>query len=503
MHHRFAAHACCVLTFANRAGGNRCNKAGRLPSSTVIGRRCIIYLQETFPPRGRIGPMRSLSNPHIHWYVLSTVLLCVFLVSLWGLRPGHSLGDDFAMYILQAKNFADGQPHRPTGYLFNPAVPHVGPQEYPPVVPLILAAVYKFKGLDLQAMKVALLAVFLVSLIPLYWLVDEYLRNPIWSGVAVLAFALNPVILELHNLIGSDLALLPFVFAFLYVVDVVYPRNEVPSRRLALAVLCGVLAYAAYATRTVGAVLILVPPAWDLLRYRRLGLLTYGALVTVGACFVLQTTILAPSSHEASILSLFILSPSHAFSNAFSYLRDSRSVIPIRWKPGSMLLYFLALALALVGAKHWARRGPTAVVLFAAGYAVVILFYEVLSMRYIVPLLPLFILLVATGAIWLSARVPAARAFLSIGFAVYALACVNAAVRTDRSPIREGMGDENLVKASRYIAENAPPDAHFSQTSAACSHDRAHGLRGAQRECRCLPALRQRTVCLDCGQYTG
>ena len=401
------------------------------------------------------------ASPHsrVRWYVITIVLLSVSIFFAWSLRQGHVLGDDFAMYILQAKNFADGQVHRPTGYLFNPAVPHVGPSEYPPVVPLILALPYQWRGLDLQSMKVALFAVFLLALIPLYLLTNEYIRDPIWSGVAVLAFAFNPLMPDLFNSIGSDLVLLPFVFWLLYIADVAYPKCSTPWGRLALAVLCGLLGYLGYATRTVGATLILVLPAVDLLRSRRITRLTVASLAAVGCCFALHVFVLRPGTHDAALLRLFLFSPQHIFSAASSYLRNARALIPVHWKPLSFLLYFLLLTLSVLGAWQSARKRPTAVGIFTAGYLVVIILYEATPLRYMLPLLPIVPLLVVTGSSWLTARMPALKPVLGLAFALYAIGCLNAAARVDRSPILEGISDPKLIEISRYIVDHTDPGA--------------------------------------------
>ena len=398
-------------------------------------------------------------RPISHWLVLVVIILCTLLISLWNLRAGHSWGDDFASYILQAKNIADGQPHRPTGYLFNPAVPHIGPPLYPPMVPLILAVTYRFAGLDLQAMKLTLMAVFLISLVPLYFLMDLYLRSPLASGIAVLCFAVNPVIVGMHSAIASDLVFLTFVFGFLYTVHRAYSQDERPPRALKLAVLCGFLIYGAYATRSAGAVLFLVLPATDLLRYRRLSRFTWGALLTAIGLVVLQSAWYDSSRQETGILSLFSLSPAHLLESGRGYLSNTRVFLAIGWRPASLCGYAFVLAMAAVGVFYWARRAPLVLWIFTAGYAAMILLYEANPVRYIIPLLPVLVLMVAGGAAWLTERFPKARVWLMLGLAALGTVYAVALIRADRSPVREGLFDERFTGIARYIKENSPPDA--------------------------------------------
>src|SRR5690242_20031072 len=72
------------------------------------------------------------------------VLVLVTLVMVFQIatiRAGHSWGDDFAQYIQQARNWADGRPFAATGYIHNPDFPAIGPVMYPPLFPMLLAPV--------------------------------------------------------------------------------------------------------------------------------------------------------------------------------------------------------------------------------------------------------------------------------------------------------------------------------------------------------------------------
>lgn len=59
------------------------------------------------------------------------------------IRPGQPWGDDFAMYILHAKNIASGKAYTDTGYIPNPGYAVLGPAAYPPLFPLVLSPVYR------------------------------------------------------------------------------------------------------------------------------------------------------------------------------------------------------------------------------------------------------------------------------------------------------------------------------------------------------------------------
>src|SRR5678815_1678073 len=94
-------------------------------------------------------------------------MLCVLIVAVFYLstiREGHDWGDDFSQYILHAENLASGAPYAPTRYLYNPADPVTGPQQYPPGFPIALAPIVWTFGLELRPMKVEIVLFFVAAL---------------------------------------------------------------------------------------------------------------------------------------------------------------------------------------------------------------------------------------------------------------------------------------------------------------------------------------------------
>src|SRR2546426_4346019 len=95
------------------------------------------------------------------------VLVCAFY--LLTVRAGQPWGDDFAMYILEARNLAERAPLSETGYIYNPSNPSVGPKLYPPVFPVLLVPGYLIGGLNnLTPMKVEIV-VFFVAILVVLW----------------------------------------------------------------------------------------------------------------------------------------------------------------------------------------------------------------------------------------------------------------------------------------------------------------------------------------------
>src|SRR5262245_21869490 len=111
-----------------------------------------------------ISTMRHLQIRTIAGIWVLPVVLSIGAFYLLTLRQGHGWGDDFSMYIHHAKNLAEGVPYGKTGYIYNPYIhlytsdqAQIGPQTYPPVVPLLLTPIYYLWGLNLNAFKIGLI----------------------------------------------------------------------------------------------------------------------------------------------------------------------------------------------------------------------------------------------------------------------------------------------------------------------------------------------------------
>ena len=66
--------------------------------------------------------------------IFLTVLVGVGLVAFYWSAISEALGwgGDFALYVLHARNLADGLPYGDTGYIYNPQYPSLSPPAYPP-----------------------------------------------------------------------------------------------------------------------------------------------------------------------------------------------------------------------------------------------------------------------------------------------------------------------------------------------------------------------------------
>src|ERR1700730_12353882 len=147
--------------------------------------------------------------------VVILLLLAVGIFYVSTFRDGHLWGDDFALYIHHAKNLADGRPYGETGYIYNPHKPDLGPPEYPPMFPLVLAVIYKMMGLNLSAMKVVETVLFLAALFFVSLSFASYLPLKYLAG-SVLVLASNPYFWDFKDGIQSDMLFLLVTYAGLW-----------------------------------------------------------------------------------------------------------------------------------------------------------------------------------------------------------------------------------------------------------------------------------------------
>ncbi|ANM31202.1 hypothetical protein ABI59_18925 [Acidobacteria bacterium Mor1] len=219
------------------------------------------------------------AKPSAKEWIAAGLLVAVLLVFHWVTLPdGHSWGGDFAMYMAHADNMTGGKAYTDTGYVFNPYHPRVGPRNYPPGFPMMLALPYAVHGdfdfrehvtAGVEALKrwvVLLFAAFLLVLYP-------YCRgrlSPLGAGVVVAAVGLNPYLWQLKGSLASEVPFFLFLYLGLWLAEKIPGERREGNIDIVLGVAAGLALYMAYATRSVGLVFIPAVLLHDVWRFRRL-----------------------------------------------------------------------------------------------------------------------------------------------------------------------------------------------------------------------------------------
>lgn len=323
---------------------------------------------------------------------LTIALTGVFYLAT--LKPGQDWGDDFAQYLVHAKNLATGRAYKESSYINNTDA-MIGPEVYPPVWPAMLVPVYRWFHGSMLVMKVEQVFIFLLTLLVMFWLFKRDLPWPLLISLLAL-ISLNPWIWQFRDRLISEMAFLLFIYLSFYLVERGYERNRKGWGRVADAVLIGLAIYLAYGTRSVGLVLIPAFGAYDLLKNRRPTWLAVQAIsLALGLVFWQNRTLnsvggygpqLEPSlSYVKQSMTEMIQLLSSYWSNGF-------------FKPGQWALFAVLSGLAVLGLVIKLKRHLSITELFPVFYLLPFLILPLaMSVRYVVPLVPIFLLYAFIG----------------------------------------------------------------------------------------------------------
>jgi hypothetical protein len=401
--------------------------------------------------------------------VLACLIGAIGAIHLATLRQGQEWGDDFGLYVAHARNLAEGRPYADTGYVYNPADPILSPRTYPPIFPLLLVPVYLLCGVNLTAMKVWVVLLFMALLGVLALLLRKRLPFPYVVGCLTL-FALNPYVWQQKDRLLSET---PFMlFAYLALVLAEKAQQEASRRRALLwGLAAGTAAYLAFGTRTVGVVLIPSFLVCDWRRRRWLGTASAAIMTAFLAGVAAQKCLLVV---EGSYLDQLVFDPALyariwlSLGKALGYFLENGYSNAAR-----LLLFACLLAPACWACLSRLRTasgatpippdlsGLTACELFFVFNAVVLMFWPAAEYerRFLVPVLPLFFLWVAEGLHRLDAtsfrRVekPIVAALASAVLLSYA----GWYSRMDTGPIRDGVNAPDAVALFQWVRQQTDP----------------------------------------------
>lgn len=386
------------------------------------------------------------------------LILAIGLAHLAALRPGHEWGDDFALYLLHARNLAEGRPYADTGYLYNPHYPSIGPPTYPPVTPALLAAVYAVAGLNLEAMKRVMVACFLAFLAVAYLLFRDALGR--WRASVVIALlGLNWFFLQETNTIGSDELFLAFLYLALLLVELADRTAENSRAQWLLQLGAGVAAYLAFGTRSLGALVVVALAIKELIARRRIGRATLAAMALF-ACLALAQTLLVHSDRR--YLDQFQGGPGVLAQHLAWYAERLAAFWSNGWwRLPAIMLAAGSLLLASAGFVWRAQRRIGVCEVFAVLYvAVICLWPSYEAERYLYPVIPLWMFYAFCGFEhpWLARRPALGRTVWGLLLAGAALSYAGRYATLDWGPLAHGVDTPEARELFRCVADRTRPD---------------------------------------------
>lgn len=135
------------------------------------------------------------------WFVL--VVLFLIPLTFINIKNSHDWGDDFAMYLSEAKNMAEHKNPADNGFMINPNA-MMGPASYPIGFPLMLAPLVKSVGLNFEVLNIFQSLILVFTLFFGFLFLSKHFSG-LSSLFITLAIAYNPVILHFKTEILSDI----------------------------------------------------------------------------------------------------------------------------------------------------------------------------------------------------------------------------------------------------------------------------------------------------------
>lgn len=371
------------------------------------------------------------------------------------IREGHDWGDDFSMYIQHAKNIAEGAAYDRTSYIPNPYFTLYSPIAYPPVFPILLLPAYFSYGMSLKAMKVGVILTFLIFLLMFYLIFRDDLPFPYLAAViAIIGF--NPYLWDFKDQILSDLPFLCFLYPGLFFINRAYESTHLKTRLWSYTLTIGLLTYLAYATRAVGLVLIPCLLIYGWLKEKKISRFTVFAAVCPLLFILLQGLIIPGGQGYFSLLA----SNRPVISENLSVYVNSFYLI---WRgdysnTSNRVFFFALCVLAVLGYWTRIREKITSFEIFVPLYAAAILlqpFHQ--GRRYLIPIIPLFVLYVFVAvrkcSLFLQGRITQ-WATAAVPILLISIIYAGQYAKANFGPIQEGIGRKATIELFSFIVSH-------------------------------------------------
>ncbi len=318
-------------------------------------------------------------------------LLCGLFYSLT-LRDGHTWGDDFAQYIVHARNMVQGRP-----YAMFPWIRTLD-LSYPPGFPLLLTVPFSLLGVDISAMKLLNVCLFTAALVALFLFARKNLRFR-YALALLLIIGFNPFFWEFKDNILSDIPFLLFVMLSLLSLNLMVSQ---PSNRLQIGdvAIASASVLAAFSMRNAGIVLLAVPILTDLAHFKKV---SKNSIAFTGICAagIYAITRIFMHGHGYFAFTGDILSQSRLWlDHARNYVSDCSMI----WdNTKSRVAYYVLATLmglfTLVGMTGRFRQQR-----FGVGEGFVLLYVPLIicwpfyqGIRFCIPIIPLLVMYILSA----------------------------------------------------------------------------------------------------------
>lgn len=394
------------------------------------------------------------------WFL--TIALISGVVGMCSLTDHIGWGGDSALYILHARNLAQELPYADTGFIYNPAYASLSPRVYPPGFPVLLAPLVRWRGIEPVTLKWVGVVSLSATLVVVGFLFLEFV--PVgWAVCGASILGGNLYVRDLQNHILSDV---PFLFWMLLALLLMARRRKsegnVPS--LVLGVAIGIVAYAAFATRTAGILLVLcmiAVDAWHRPPWRRSAVVPTGVFLALASAQAVLMEVV-----EVGYLDQLRLDPSTVFANAAGYAQWASSFWDNGgWEALRKGLFVISATLASIGFVRSMRNRVTELEVFCLAYLALILIWPSFQgFRFILPVLPFFVLYMLVGvrsvvASKIGGRFVALRWLGPLGILLVTSTYGAHYLRSTDEPRDDPIRSPDASQFFRFLREETPPNS--------------------------------------------
>ncbi len=396
------------------------------------------------------------------------LILLIALFWLCTTRQGTSWGDDWAMYVHQAQNIAEGKSYNHNLFIYNPNYLTYSPKTYPPGFPVLLLPFYACFGLNIAALKIPGILSFIAALFIFCSLYKKQL-GPAYTACCLLVLGFSPFFWDSKDYILSDM---PFLLTVMLAVWVMDKSNRATHNKTLWYLLAGAAIYISFSVRSLGLLFIPAMLGFDILFRHRL---SKGSAITTVAfvlLVIIQMQFIPADDSYGTMLKAHYSGKSAEqlwsfFANYFGMYQKEFADFWLQnhndtgikntaaiYNTAFLIVSGLAIVYRLV-------KQPDATALFVLIYTLaVLLFPGYQGPRYFIPLVPFLLFYV----LWLIKNIP----FRGIKYAFSPIVIVPLIVfytyyftHANWNNIDYGIHEPNPQRLMNYIKQNTPPDAVF------------------------------------------
>lgn len=319
------------------------------------------------------------------WLAVLLVPVVVLLVLRWDWAPSATSGD-YAQYLSHARALVEGRPYGDIGYIYQPGASLIGPQDYPPGLPVTLAPLVALGGVHSPLVRLLMVTCVVLFAALAAWRLAHHVEP--WQaalGGALAAYSLEASAGTVAAMSDPGFAVL--LWGTVLLVD----KDGAWTWRRAAAVTA--LGFGAMSYRMAGVALVPGLALYALMHRRRLGALPFapplvwagaGALaLAAGLVRIPFTERLLPSNFElGEHLSTFV--------RQYKVGLFAAELYPFASNGANDAYHLVASVLLLVGLVVLVRRARrTFMIALGAAYGLMLLVAPVAEARYAWPLYPI------------------------------------------------------------------------------------------------------------------